>query len=89
MVLSDGSNSRRPYPDNHRNTSGQRPTGLSWFVASRGAASIGRGVGGVRWKVDVTTGQILGTEVRSERSHALAVSDAAAPRASSKDHRTA
>lgn len=30
----------------------------------------------VRWKVDVTTGQILSAEVRSERSHALAVSNA-------------
>lgn len=30
----------------------------------------------VRWRVNVTTGQILSTEVRSENSHALAVSNA-------------
>jgi len=59
---------------------------LYFAGSTRTSADVMRGV---RWKVDVTTGQILGTEVRSERSHALAVSDAAAPRASSKDHRTA
>jgi len=33
---------------------------------------------GVRWTVDVTTGAILGTEVRSENAHALDVSNAGA-----------
>ena len=51
--------------------------GNAVYVAgtTRASAFVFRGV---RWTVDVTTGAILGTEVRSENAHALDVSTSGA-----------